>query len=201
MNNIPTTTFDKICATATAHFAAHGYDASSLNMIAETVGIRKASLYSHFQSKNDLFKTVFFDAYQQESQFMQQCFAQTAATPYLGGEYCAALPSRFEQSSYLVLFLKASFIAPQYLQAEIKTAYADYLKSIGALFMQQLQNAAPSLSAEALDIFQEAYLGIIDSLHIELIYSTLTAYEKKRMAMLEVLSKAIQASVNADQQP
>lgn len=193
--NIPTSTFDKICVTATAHFAVHGYDASSLNMIAESVGIRKASLYSHFQSKNDLFKTVFFDAYQQESQFMQRCFEQAVATQYLGEDYCAALPKRFEQSPYLMLFLKASFIAPNYLQAEIQAAYASYLKSIGEHFVLQLKAAAPTLSMQEIDTFQEAYLGIIDSLHIELIYSTITAYQKKRQAMLEVLSKAIQASI------
>ena len=198
--NIPTSTFDKICATATQHFAVHGYDASSLNMIAETVGIRKASLYSHFQSKNELFKTVFFDACQQESQFMQQCFEQERTTEFLagdvlGGRYCAALPQRFEQSPYLVLFLKASFIAPDYLQAEIQSAYANYLKSIGEHFVAQFKTTNPTLTAENIATFQEAYLGIIDSLHIELIYSTLAAYEKKRIAMLEVLATAIQASM------
>lgn len=192
--NMSLSTFDKICAVATMHFAAHGYDASSLNTIAEAVGIRKASLYSHFQSKNDLFSTVFAAAYQQERIFMQQCF-QASQQPYLGNGYCASLPNRFEQSPSLALFLKASFVGPAFLQSEIKAAYGNYLTEIGEYFVLQLKVAAATLAAEDVATFQEAYLGIIDSLHIELIYSTLSAYEKKRIAMLEVLSKAIQASL------
>lgn len=191
--NIALSTFDKICAVATSHFAANGYDASSLNTIAEAVGIRKASLYSHFQSKNDLFSTVFFAAYQQERIFMQQCF-QIDQQPYLGNGYCTSLPARFEQSPSLALFLKASFIGPTFLQDEIKAAYANYLAEIGEYFVLQLQAETPVVTVDEIETFQEAYLGIIDSLHIELIYSTFSAYEKKRTAMLEVLSKAIQAS-------
>lgn len=194
--NKPISTFDKICTTATAHFALYGYDASSLNMIAEAVGIRKASLYSHFQSKNELFKTIFFDAYQQEQGFMQQCFTQTDLDSRLGETYCQALPQRFKHSPALVLFLKASFIAPDFLQQEIKIAYADYLSSIGQHFVAELKASTDDLTIQEIEMFQEAYLGIIDSLHIELIYSTLAAYEKKQNAMLEVLSIAIRASVN-----
>ena len=191
--NMPLSTFEKICAVATSHFATYGYDASSLNTIAEAVGIRKASLYSHFQSKNDLFSTVFSAAYEQERVFMQQCF-QVEQQSYLGNGYCASLPSRFEQSPSLALFLKASFVGPAFLQVEIKAAYANYLTEVGEYFVLQLKAAVPSLTVDEIATFQEAYLGIIDSLHIELIYSTLSAYEKKRTAMLEVLSKAIQAS-------
>ena len=42
-----------ICAVAVEHFADHGYDASSLNEIAVRAGMRKASLYAHFVSKDD----------------------------------------------------------------------------------------------------------------------------------------------------
>ncbi|MDQ8936144.1 TetR/AcrR family transcriptional regulator [Acinetobacter rudis] len=189
-------TFDKICVVATTHFATHGYDASSLNTIAEEVGIRKASLYNHFKSKNDLFATVFVSAYQQEQVFMQQCF-DAQPKQYLGGDYCASLPARFSQAQSLALFLKASFMGPDFLQTEIKAAYSDYLTEIGRYFMLQLKTTFPYLSLEQASTLHEAYLGIIDSLHIELIYSTLDAYEKKRTAMLEVLTWAIQASTHA----
>ncbi|WP_081897690.1 TetR/AcrR family transcriptional regulator [Massilia sp. BSC265] len=47
---------ERICGAAVKHFAEHGYDASSLNVIAEQVGIRKASLYTHFSGKGAVFK-------------------------------------------------------------------------------------------------------------------------------------------------
>ncbi len=40
-------------------FAQKGFDAVSMREIAEAVGIKKASLYSHFSSKDDLLEKIF----------------------------------------------------------------------------------------------------------------------------------------------
>lgn len=184
-------TFDKICQTATSIFAIHGYDAASLNMIAESVGIRKASLYSHFESKNELFIKAFFDACKIESSFMESCYKGQISQDNIGGSYLKLLPIRFEESAYLKLFLRVSFIAPDFIRLEVQEAYRDYLKMIGEYFIQGLQGGKTNLTNEELALYCEAYLGIVDSLHIELIYSNIESYEKKRIAMLEVLSKAM----------
>ncbi|WP_100012929.1 TetR/AcrR family transcriptional regulator [Lentibacillus sediminis] len=52
------TTRDKIIQTALSSFAVSGYEGTTLAHIAETVGIKKPSLYNHFSSKADLFFTV-----------------------------------------------------------------------------------------------------------------------------------------------
>ncbi len=39
-------------------FASKGYDATSMSDIADAVGIRKSSLYSHFKNKETLFDTI-----------------------------------------------------------------------------------------------------------------------------------------------
>ena len=39
-------------------FSVQGYDATSISQIADAVGIRKASLYSHFASKQDILDTL-----------------------------------------------------------------------------------------------------------------------------------------------
>lgn len=39
-------------------FSVNGYEATSISQLAEAVGIRKASLYSHFASKQDILDTI-----------------------------------------------------------------------------------------------------------------------------------------------
>lgn len=51
-------TKEKILVTSRAFFASYGYEGTTMSMIANKVGIKKPSLYSHYTSKAELFEDV-----------------------------------------------------------------------------------------------------------------------------------------------
>ena len=51
-------TREEIMEAALYLFAVNGYEATSISQLADAVGIRKASLYSHFANKQDILDTV-----------------------------------------------------------------------------------------------------------------------------------------------
>ena len=53
------TTKERIFEAAIDLFALKGFDATSMREIAEAVGIKKASLYSHYKSKNEIMDNIF----------------------------------------------------------------------------------------------------------------------------------------------
>jgi AcrR family transcriptional regulator len=62
-------TVDKIKQLARSLFARKGYDATTMNDIAEGVGIKKPAIYTYFDGKDALFLTVFqelLDAYKRD---------------------------------------------------------------------------------------------------------------------------------------
>lgn len=65
-------TRDEILEVALDLFSVNGFEATSISQIADAVGIRKASLYSHFGSKQDILDAVtgiVLDGYEEGSFF------------------------------------------------------------------------------------------------------------------------------------
>lgn len=187
---------DRICAAAVVHFAERGYAAASLNDIAQAVGIRKASLYTHFASKDALFMETFGDALTRELQAVAEGFSSNALSTQPGAAYCTSLAQRYDTSHDLRFLLRTAYLPPPVLRAQISEGYETYLDALQAGFQAQLAQAAPQIGAADRALFGQAYLGIVDSLHVELLYAGKN-YVARLQAMQRLLQDALHRATTA----
>ena len=171
----------RIIDAAFENFVAHGYEGASLSVIAEHVGIRKASIYTHFDSKDALFLELLETAFQLESEYLERCFNASHNETLPGEGYCLALKDRYLESIALRFLIRMAYVPTPHLLTAIQESYVAYIQ----ILSDQLELAfqARHFNPEQIQLFSDAYLGIIDSLSVELLYGELF-YERRLKAML-----------------
>ena len=183
----------RICDAALEHFVTYGYDGASLNQIAEMVGIRKASIYAHFTNKDALFLTLFEDAIQAENAFILSCFEAEQALP--GQQYCESLKAHYQNALHFRFLLRTAYVPPDSLREQITPRYNAHL----AICQQHIITALAQhhVNAAKIDYLSEAYLGLVDSLHVELMYAGVARFDIRLHAMWTLFATALAQSIDA----
>lgn len=65
-------TRSRLKETAFSLFAAYGYESTTMSQIANAIGIKKPTLYSYYESKEELFLSVFAEVAEEYRQYMEQ---------------------------------------------------------------------------------------------------------------------------------
>ncbi len=73
---LPAHTAETILDIATTYFARYGYHGTSIRDIAKQVGISVATLYYHFESKDELYRRVFQRQFQEEEELIRSFLNQ-----------------------------------------------------------------------------------------------------------------------------
>lgn len=184
--------FSRLCDAALRHFAKDGYEGASLGTIADDLGIRKASLYSHVKSKDALYLLVFDDAVAAEEAFASACFGGHTADALPGEGYLHALADRFEASLHLQLLLKAAYFPPAQHKARIVADFTRFYEGLREMFLADVERLplSPAVAGKR-EVYAESWLGIVDSLCVELLYGNAERTTLRKEAMLMLLSKAL----------
>jgi AcrR family transcriptional regulator len=178
---------ERIVQLALQHFADRGYDAASLNDIAVSAGIRKASLYAHFTGKDELYTSVLNLALKSERDYVDAQFSTEQPGQAPGERYVLNLQSRYAESGALRFLLRAAFYPPAAIEQTVKTGFEDYLDGIRGRFQVSLESRYPAIDSGRTGLLAEAYLALIDSLHVELIYGNETAYSRRLDALRQLI--------------
>ena len=185
----------RICDHAVEHFAEHGYDGSSLNEIAALAGMRKASLYAHFANKDALFVRAFERALADETAYVEAGFGHEAAGREAPGHWHPLhLAERYAASANLRFVLRTAFLPPTPIRSVVTGGFEAYLEQIRLGFCQALRerHAWARSDGNKLELYGDAYLGIIDSLHVELLYAPPAVYARRAASLLKILDDSLQ---------
>ncbi|AXN38469.1 TetR/AcrR family transcriptional regulator [Peribacillus butanolivorans] len=166
---------DEIKKAALKYFTIHGYEGTSLSQIAEDVGIKKQSIYSHFKGKDDLFLSVLKDAKEMELSFYVEYFnimKKSDPEKMLYG-FLEEMIKMFQEVESLKFWLRMGFFPPTHLYNEIQKETDDLQVQQEAL-MENIfgtwisVGVLNSVDARTLTL---AYSGVIVAIMVELVYA------------------------------
>lgn len=152
-------------------FSVQGYEAASISQIADAVGLRKASLYSHFENKQDILDSIISCATEQYESKSLVAKPQTPGTPEQISEQIK------EQVRYLVhdpemsrvrkLLVIEQFRNPEMAAILTRRNYTDVMAyniaSMEALIATgMLEDADPEIMAAEFCLPINAWISICD---------------------------------------
>lgn len=157
---------------ALKYFSIHGYEGTSLSQIADDVGIKKQSIYSHFKGKDDLFLAVLKDAKEMELSSYVAYFKQKQDPEKTLHGFLEEMRRMFQENENLKFWLRMEFFPPTHLYKEVQQEAVDLEDQQEALLEELFESwiSEGALSGEARTLTL-AYTGVIVAIMVELVYS------------------------------
>lgn len=159
---------------ALKYFTIHGYEGASLSQIAEDVGVKKQSIYAHFKGKDDLFLQVLRDAKETELSSKLHYFSKVDSKNPENDLYgfLQLVIDLFQKNEQLKFWLRMSFFPPVHLEKEIEREVIDIEEKMQKILERKFQGwiNAKLIVGDAAMIPTFAFLGVVDSIMLELVY-------------------------------
>ncbi|GED15826.1 TetR family transcriptional regulator [Aneurinibacillus migulanus] len=165
---------NEIKEAALKYFTIHGYEGASLSLIAEEVGMKKQSIYAHFKGKDDLFLQVLRDAKETELssklQYFSKIGSQNPEKDLYG--FLQLVIDLFQKNEQLKFWLRMSFFPPAHLAKAIEKEIIDIEEKVQAVLENKFQDwiDAKVIVKDAAKTPTFAFLGVVDSIMLELVY-------------------------------
>jgi AcrR family transcriptional regulator len=172
-------TSEQIKEAAIRNFAAHGYEGASLAAIANEVGIKKQSIYTHFKSKDELFLTVMAEVQEKEIEYIKNyfVFSNSASLKEALYQYLSQYINRYEKDDKTKFMLRISFLPPAHLYDEVMKKVYTYLDTFEEL-LTDIFNDQKAITINQSDAVI-AYMGLVDAVLVEILYGGAERFKKR----------------------
>lgn len=177
---------NEIKKAALKYFTIHGYEGASLSLIAEEVGMKKQSIYAHFKGKDDLFLQVLRDAKETELSSKLQYFSQVDSENPEKDLYgfLQLVIDLFQKNEQLKFWLRMSFFPPAHLEKAIEQEVIDIEEKVQMILERKFQDwiNAKLIFGDVAITPTYAFLGVVDSILLELVYGNNEKRLKDKLA-------------------
>ena len=180
-------TINKIKKVALTKFIEQGYEGTSLSDVANEVGIKKQSIYSHFKSKEELFITVMNDVIKEESEYLDYFFDKSYDNlkGYLE-KFILQIKKRYakEEQNSMQFILRMAYMPPLHLKEEVINNFN--------IYFLKLENLIKDLFLEDLFLEEKAnmatlsFMNMLNGLLVTLIYGGCERFDLKFKASWKV---------------
>ncbi|WP_096200777.1 TetR/AcrR family transcriptional regulator [Bacillus sp. FJAT-45350] len=175
------TTAKRIKQVALNQFIERGYEGASLAIIAEEVGIKKQSIYTHYKSKQDLFFQVTNQVIRDEIEFIHNYFEidHSTSTETLLYQFILSIKERFtnEKDVNVNFMLRMAFMPPNDFKEDLITEFHSYFNRLEDC-IEAVLSMVPQLSISIAGA-TSSFITIFEGLLVELIYGNVETFENK----------------------
>ncbi|WP_027094655.1 TetR/AcrR family transcriptional regulator [Cohnella thermotolerans] len=183
---------DRLMQIAIRHFNQYGYEGTKLSRIAEEAGIRKQSVYAHFQNKDDLFLQLNDRATREEIDYLHAFFDEHRNDGLLATLHAllSACKERFLDNPNVNFLIVTSYIPPRHLIGQVMASYRLYLSHLRALLRTAFLREKESLRIDPED-GPVSFSTLLDGLVTQLVYETPDLYDQSMRISWDIYSRGI----------
>lgn len=168
-------TSNRIKEIALNHFTRNGYEGVSMAQIADDVGIKKQSIYTHFKGKDELFLQVCSDVFANELSFVSNFIEDNTSRSIENFlfEFLLRYKERYEKNDNTKFWLRISFFPPTHLYEQVMKyvyAYLDKLEELLVPVMNKAMVEGEISSTIGAKRATTAFLGVLDGILVEMLY-------------------------------
>ncbi|CDQ20426.1 DNA-binding transcriptional regulator, AcrR family [Halobacillus karajensis] len=178
-------------------FANYGYENTTLANIAEAVGIKKPSLYNHFDNKEDIFLHVLYDVADKEKNHL---ISQSASLQYhsvadhLHQIYRLYLKHMADTTEGL-FFKRVTFFPPEEFTGEIKKVFWMVEECMTDILRPVFERGIDEKIIRPLstDTLTSAFYTLMDGLFLEENFYDREVFEERQQSSWHIFWLGIQA--------
>lgn len=182
----------KIKHAALRHFAISGYSGTSLSIIASEVGIKKQSIYAHFKNKDSLFLTIMDEVLSREIDYIKHYFHDNKEANFEAKLYQLLIgySERYQLQADTAFLLRMGFLPPVHLLQQVMNCVYTYYDEMEEILIEIFAKNTQFLSV-SVESAVIAFIGLIDSILVELLYSGNDRYQRRLQAGWKVYWQGI----------